>query len=94
MTKTELALETVQQLYLLQMQLFNVLDMDLSDPNLRKEAKKQTKEFETLLKDADWRYMGGMDVYEELQKLPQEVNAKLKSSPVSEREKARIRKGQ
>ena len=94
MTKGELALQTVQQLYILQVQLFNVLDMDLSDPNARKEAKQTTKEFETLLKDADWRYMGGQDVYEELRKLPVEVNAKLKSSPVAERERARAKKAQ
>ena len=43
MTKAELELQTVQQLYLLQVQLFNVLDMDLSNPDLRKEAKKQTR---------------------------------------------------
>ncbi|OGJ55552.1 hypothetical protein A3D88_00105 [Candidatus Peribacteria bacterium RIFCSPHIGHO2_02_FULL_52_16] len=92
MTKAELGLATVQQLYLLQVQLFNVLDMDLSDPDLQKEAKKQTREFETLLKEADWRYMGGEDVYEELTKLPVEVKAKLKNSPVVERTKARAHK--
>lgn len=92
MTKAELGLATVQQLYLLQVQLFNVLDADLSDPNLRKEARKQTKEFSTLLKEADWRYMGGTDVYEELQKLPVEVEMKLRTSPVAERAKARARK--
>ena len=92
MTKAELGLQTVQQLYLLQVQLFSVLDMDLSDPDLQREAKKQTREFETLLKEADWRYMGGEDVYEELTKLPMEVKTKLKGSPVSERAKARAKK--
>ena len=80
MTKHELALQTVQNLYLLQMQLFDALDQDLSDPAARREARKQAKEFESLLKSADWRYMGGMDVYEELQKLPSEVEGKLKTT--------------
>ena len=92
MTKYEQGLVTVQELYVLQMQLFNVLDADLSDPNHRKKAKEQTRAFETLLKDADWRYMGGMDVYEELQRLPVEVQTKLKQSPVVERTKARAAK--
>ena len=79
MTKAELGLQTVQELYLMQVQLIDLLDRDLSAPQIQKEAKKQTKEFQSLLKDADWRYMGGEDVYEELRKLPEEISLKMKT---------------
>ncbi|MBI3331498.1 hypothetical protein HYZ99_00885 [Candidatus Peregrinibacteria bacterium] len=78
MTKYEAAMQIVYELYALQVRLWELLDADLSDPNLRKEAKKQTKIFESLLQSADWRYMGGEDVYESLKQLPEEVTVKLK----------------
>ena len=83
MTNVDRALEKVQTLYLMQFQLLDLLDRDLSDPEIRKEVRSQMKEFETLLAKADWRYMGGMDVWETLQNLPSEMSQKLKQSAVS-----------
>jgi len=82
MTKAEAAMNIVYELYALEMQLWHLLDSDLSDPELRKVAKKQAKVFESLLKEADWRYMGGEDVIESLRELPKEVTVKLKSYAV------------
>lgn len=83
MTKSDLALERVQNLYVLQAKLLTSLDTDLRDPIARKEVRTAMRAFEELLNVVDWRYMGGMDVYEALLKLPQEVTMKLKTSPVT-----------
>ncbi len=82
-TAANRALERVHNLYLQQLKLFDLLDQDLGDPKMRREARTQVKEFEQLLHGADWRYMGGTDVLEALRQLPEEIMAKLKQSPVS-----------
>ncbi|MDO8649648.1 MAG: hypothetical protein Q7R81_07795 [Candidatus Peregrinibacteria bacterium] len=89
MPKTTQALEVVQDLYSLQQKLWSMLDSDLSDPKVRKEARAQVKAFEQLLRAADWRFMGGMDVYESLEKVPGEVIVHLKSYPMT---KGKVRK--
>ena len=84
MTKSELALQTVHTLYIMQIQLIDLLEKsDLSDPTARKIARQQTKEFQDLLERADRRFMGGEDVWSALQQLPLEISQKLKESPVS-----------
>lgn len=80
---TDRALEKVQTLYVMQIQLLDLLDRDLSDPVVRKEVKSHMKQFQTLLAQADWRYMGGEDVWEALKSLPQEMARKLKESSLS-----------
>lgn len=82
MTQSDRALERVQNLYLLQTKLITSLDADLRDPLLRKEVRSTMKEFQQLLDQVDWRYMGGEDVLESLRQLPSEVVLKMKKSPI------------
>lgn len=77
MPQGDSALSTIWNLYNLQAALCNFLAEDLRDPAVRREARKTTQEFDALLAHADWRYMGGQDVYEELQHLSQEMHGKL-----------------
>ena len=81
-TKKNTALDTVQSLYLMQVELWKFLDGTESDP---KKAEKTLREFKALLKEADSRIMGGEDVLESLQLIPQEVSAKLRKTPVKRR---------
>ena len=74
-------ISVVQHLYLLQIDLYKFLKSDLTDPEERREARKQMKEFAILLKQADWRYMGGEDVLDNLQKIQEEISAKISSTP-------------
>ncbi len=67
----------MQNLYLLQIDLRRCLDGDLSDPAQRREAQARVKEFSTLLKQADWRYMGGEDVLMSLQDMEKEFREKI-----------------
>lgn len=80
-TKKESPLSKVQNLYLMQVELWNFLDEKEFDSEKIKSAQKTLKEFNQLLKDADWQLMGGEDVLESLQMIPKEVNSKLKSVP-------------
>lgn len=73
------ALDRVHTLYVLQVKLLQRLRMDLQDAETIRDTRREVKEFKEVLKQADWRYMGGMDVYEALQNLPQEVDQKLKT---------------
>jgi len=82
-SKSDLALERVQNLYVLQTKLLSSLDSDLGDPDARRDVREAMRSFEKLLNVVDWRYMGGMDVYDALLKLPAEVTLKLKASPVT-----------
>lgn len=82
-TKTDRALENVQNLYLVQFQLLDLLESDLRDPQVRKEVRAQMKKFEELLSKADWRYMGGQDVWETLKALPDEMSRKLRENAVN-----------
>ncbi|MDD4319160.1 MAG: hypothetical protein PHW10_02450 [Candidatus Peribacteraceae bacterium] len=82
MTKSELALDRVHNLYTLQTKLITSLDADLRDPALRKEVKSAMRAFQTLLDQVDWHYMGGIDVLESLRQLPGELHAKMKTSPI------------
>ncbi|OGJ58381.1 hypothetical protein A2881_05760 [Candidatus Peribacteria bacterium RIFCSPHIGHO2_01_FULL_55_13] len=77
MSNTDSALAKVQNLYMLQAQLWNVLDAKNLSPNAREEAKKNLKEFSSLLRAADWRVMGGEDVYSALKEVQTEVARKL-----------------
>jgi len=83
MNKADRALENVHNLYVVQFQLLDLLESDLRDPDTRKQVRKTMKEFESLLSSADWRYMGGMDVWETLKSLPLEMGRKLRESSVS-----------
>lgn len=74
------ALDVVQNLYVMQVELERFLESDLKDPDTRKQAKKRIKEFDSLLKEADASYMGGEDVYETLQRIRDGVSSKIKRS--------------
>lgn len=62
----------------MQVELWNFLDNKADDA---KAVQKTLKEFNALLKEVDWRLMGGEDVLASLQMIPKEVNSKLKVSP-------------
>ncbi len=79
-TRADLALQHVHNMYLMQFTLLDLLERDLQTPEARKEARHAMKEFQSLLQSADWRYMGGEDVLESLQTIPQEMEQKLKVS--------------
>ena len=76
--KADTALAHVHNLYLMQFKMLDLLQQDLSTPEARREARENMKEFQTLLRRADWRYMGGEDVLESLKTLPTELEQKLK----------------
>lgn len=83
-TKKDSALSKVQNLYLMQVELWNFLEGAQSDKDSVQSAQKTLKEFTALLKEVDWRVMGGEDVLESLSMIPKEVTAKLKKkSPTS-----------
>jgi|GEM_PF-673091 len=77
-TKKQSPLSKVQNLYLMQVELWNFLDNKADDA---KAVEKTLKEFSALLKEVDWRLMGGEDVLESLQMIPREVKSKLKTAP-------------
>lgn len=66
---------------MLQVKLIDALNQDLQDPKVRKDVRDSMKEFSELLNVVDHRYMGGEDVLMSFKTLPEEVMAKLKSSP-------------
>ncbi len=80
-SKKETPLSKVQNLYLMQVELWDFLDDTENDAEKCKTAKKTLKEFNELLKEVDWQVMGGEDVLESLQHIPKEVNTKLKKAP-------------
>ena len=84
-TKAEAALEHVHNLYLMQFKMLDLLQQELTTPEARREARENMKEFQLLLRKADWRYMGGEDVLLSLKSLPSEMEQKLKTSRVSVR---------
>jgi len=71
-------LTKVQNLYLMQMDVWKVLDGRIRSPEKVKEARKCLRQFKRLLKEVDWKYMGGEDVYQELRKMAEEADVKLK----------------
>jgi hypothetical protein len=89
-TAADRALENVHNLYLMQFQLLDLLESDLRNPTLRKQVRTQMKQFEELLTKADWRYMGGLDVWEELQKIPEEMSRKLRESAMVQSTAVRV----
>ena len=92
-SKADAALQHVQNLYLMQFKMLDMLQHDLTTPQARREARASMKEFKLLLRKADWRYMGGEDVLESLKSLPTEIEQKLKTSTASVRAMKRKAKG-
>ena len=68
-------------MYLLQVDLHKFLESDLNDPEERRLAREQMKEFSKLLNKADPEYMGGEEVIEDLQKIQQDLAEKINKSP-------------
>ncbi|HCI03667.1 MAG: hypothetical protein QF755_00940 [Candidatus Peribacteraceae bacterium] len=71
-------LAKVQNLYLMQMDVWKVLDGRIRSPQKVEEARKCIRQFKKLLKEVDWKYMGGEDVYIELKQMAEEADVKLK----------------
>ena len=84
-SKKETALGKVQDLYVLQVELWNFLDEKSTNASQKESAKKTLKEFKALLREVDWQHMGGEDVLESLQMIPTEVTRKLKGASVRKR---------
>jgi len=84
-------LSVVQNLYLLQVDLAEFLRSDLSDPTERRAAKERMREFASLLRQADWRYMGGEDVLDSLKDVQQQIVRKI-NTPVIGKQVASVRK--
>ena len=59
-------LAVVQNLYLMQVELQNILEQKPKNADALKQARRHLREFSKLLKEADAAYMGGEDVYESL----------------------------
>lgn len=81
MNKSDLALERVHNLYILQTELIRSLDDDLRDPKVRQTVRQNVRQFQELLDLVDWRYMGGPDLLDSLRLLPGEIAARLKVLP-------------
>ena len=80
MTIHERAMERVHKLYIMQITLLDLLECDLANPTIRKQIRKTMREFEELLSEVDWRYMGGEDIVESLKSIPVEIDQKLKEN--------------
>ena len=80
MTISKSDISVVQNLYLLQVDLAEFLRSDLSDPEERRIAKQRMREFSSLLKQADWRYMGGEDVLDSLKEIQDQISDKINSA--------------
>ena len=91
MTKSEAALAKVQDLYMMQVHLWNVLDAKDLTSEERNEARKHLRTFQTLLRNADWRVMGGEDVYSELKEMQKQVTVKLSTLTRSPSKKPSVR---
>ena len=79
MSQADTALAHIHHLYVMQLEILDLLDQELNTPEARKRARAQIKEFQRLLRLADARYMGGEDVWEALKSLPKELEHKLKA---------------
>lgn len=86
-TQSDSALAKVQNLYILQVELWNFLDGDDLKEDDFKRAQKNLRQFKSLMKEVDWRYMGGEDVLETLERIQKEVAMKLKSASKIKRTK-------
>ncbi|MDD5026004.1 MAG: hypothetical protein PHH13_01360 [Candidatus Peribacteraceae bacterium] len=75
-------LQKVQELYLMQIELWKVLDEDMSSAAALRQAREQLKTFAALLKQVSWEHMGGEDVYMTLQQMCEEAGQKLSHAPV------------
>lgn len=81
-------------MYILQTKLLNIAEDDLRNPDTRKALRQDMREFQALLDEADWRYMGGTDVLESLRQIPDEVTQllKLHASPAERRSSPKQKK--
>lgn len=79
-------LSVVQNLYLLQVDLAEFLHSDLSDPQERRAARERMREFSSLLRQADWRYMGGEDVLDSLKDVQEQIVRKINSPQAAKKQ--------
>lgn len=73
-------LAKVQNLYIVQVELVDCVAQGLQTAEQVQKAKKHLQDFSRLLKDADWTYMGGEDVYEALQRIQKDMSVKIQKS--------------
>ncbi len=82
--KSRSGLQTVQRLYLMQVELQDLLEAGLHGWGDRRRAKERVREFSFLLMFAVTSYMGGQEVYRTLQNIERKVSERLRS-PVAKR---------
>ncbi|PIR49052.1 hypothetical protein COU80_01415 [Candidatus Peregrinibacteria bacterium CG10_big_fil_rev_8_21_14_0_10_55_24] len=86
-------LDKVHALYVMQMDLWKILDGRVRSDAQFQEARKQLKEFSKLLREVDWRYMGGEDVYQTLEQMGLEADRKLRAKMEKQRTPVKKRRG-
>ena len=80
MTVSQSALAKVQDLYLMQIELWKHLrEGNFQKADQRKQTQKCLRQFSKLLDQVDWHYMGGEDVLESLHAMRGEVSARLRN---------------
>jgi len=82
---TQAELDKVHALYVMQMDLWKILDGRVRSEAQLQEARRQLREFSKLLKEVDWRYMGGEDVYQTLEQVSLEADRKLRTKMEKQR---------
>lgn len=87
MTSVTEELAQVHNLYMLQVELFSVLDAPALDATQAKIAKQKLRNFSSILENVDAEYMGGDDVYESLLEFRTKVNMQLKSIALQKKSK-------
>ncbi|MFA7681548.1 MAG: hypothetical protein WCX61_00795 [Candidatus Peribacteraceae bacterium] len=76
---TQNELDKVHDLYIMQIELWKVLDGHVRGEKQLTEARKRLRQFTKLLKEVDWRYMGGEDVYQTLEEMGLQADRKLRA---------------
>jgi hypothetical protein len=79
MTSITDELAQVHNLYMLQVELFTVLDAKELDTVTKKQLKQKLRNFSSILENVSYECMGGEDVYESLLEFRTKVNMRLKS---------------
>ena len=73
------ALQTIENLYVLQVDLQKLVTQEIGSAEQKRDAKAKLRDFRSLLRQADPDYMGGEDVVESLKELEEQVAKKVQA---------------